>query len=130
VTGGRNQENCSSKPFQENSLRPYLEKNLSQKRGGGMAQGVGLEFKKQYHRKEKKKKECHMVSNVSEYNYHAILLFSMYQLNVTCFQRILLEMSMFSIGICFVINKQKNFILASDIFGKKNSYLGWEQIAH
>jgi hypothetical protein len=35
-------------------MRPYLEKNLSQKRGGGVAQGVGPEFKPQYHKKKKK----------------------------------------------------------------------------
>jgi hypothetical protein len=29
-------------------MRPYLEKNPSQKRAGGMAQGVGPEFKSQY----------------------------------------------------------------------------------
>jgi hypothetical protein len=37
---------------QENSI----SKNLSQKRAGGMAQGVGPEFKPQYHQKKKKKK--------------------------------------------------------------------------
>jgi hypothetical protein len=30
-------------------VRPYLEKKTSQKRAGGMAQGVGPEFKHQYH---------------------------------------------------------------------------------
>jgi hypothetical protein len=33
---------------------PISEKNPSQKRAGGMAQGEGLEFKSQYHQKEKK----------------------------------------------------------------------------
>jgi hypothetical protein len=35
-------------------VRPYLEKNPSQKRAGGVAQGVGPEFKPQYCKKKKK----------------------------------------------------------------------------
>jgi hypothetical protein len=38
-------------------VRPYLEKNPSQKRAGGVAQGAGPEFKPQYHKKKKKKKK-------------------------------------------------------------------------
>jgi hypothetical protein len=34
-------------------MRPDLEKNPSQKRVGGVAQGVGPEFKPQYHKKKK-----------------------------------------------------------------------------
>jgi hypothetical protein len=34
-------------------MRPYLEKNPSQKRAGGVAQGVGPEFKPQYHTQKK-----------------------------------------------------------------------------
>jgi hypothetical protein len=37
------------------SKRPYLEKKPSQKRAGGLAQGVGPEFKPQYCQKKKKK---------------------------------------------------------------------------
>jgi hypothetical protein len=37
------------------STRPYLEKNPSQKRAGGVAQGVGPEFKPQYWKKKTKK---------------------------------------------------------------------------
>jgi hypothetical protein len=37
-------------------MRPYLEKNSSPKRIGGVAQGVGPEFKLQYCQKKKKKK--------------------------------------------------------------------------
>jgi hypothetical protein len=33
-------------------MGPYLEKNPSQKWTGGMAQGVGPEFKPQYHKKK------------------------------------------------------------------------------
>jgi hypothetical protein len=36
-------------------MRPY-QKNQSQKRGGGVAQGVGPEFKPQYCKKKKKEK--------------------------------------------------------------------------
>jgi hypothetical protein len=36
-------------------VRPYL-KTLSQKRAGGVAHGVGPEFKPQYHKKKGKKK--------------------------------------------------------------------------
>jgi hypothetical protein len=36
-------------------MRPYLEKNPSRKRAGGVAQGVGPEFKSQYCKKEKKR---------------------------------------------------------------------------
>jgi hypothetical protein len=38
-------------------LRPYLEKNPSQKRAVEVAQGVGPEFKPQYCKKIKKEKE-------------------------------------------------------------------------
>jgi hypothetical protein len=34
-------------------VRPYLKKNPSQKRAGGVAQGVGPEFKPQYCKKKK-----------------------------------------------------------------------------
>jgi hypothetical protein len=37
-------------------MRPYLRKNPSQKRAGGVAQVVGPEFKPQYHKKMEKKK--------------------------------------------------------------------------
>jgi hypothetical protein len=35
-------------------MRPYLEKNLSQKRTGGVAQVIGPDFKPQYQKKKKK----------------------------------------------------------------------------
>jgi hypothetical protein len=48
-SGGRDQEDPGSKPAWANSsARTYLEKNPSQKRAGGVAQGVGPEFKPQY----------------------------------------------------------------------------------
>jgi hypothetical protein len=41
---------------QENSFtRPYLGKNPSHKRAGGVVQGVGPEFKPKYHKKKKKR---------------------------------------------------------------------------
>jgi hypothetical protein len=36
-------------------MRPYLEKTHHKKRAGGVTQGVGSEFKPQYHKKKKPK---------------------------------------------------------------------------
>jgi hypothetical protein len=36
-------------------MRPYLEKNHHKNRAGGVAQGVGPEFKSQYHKKTNKR---------------------------------------------------------------------------
>jgi hypothetical protein len=52
---GRDQEDCNSKPAQFRFMRPCLEKYHHKKRAGGVAQGVGPEFKPQYHQKKKKK---------------------------------------------------------------------------
>jgi hypothetical protein len=49
---GRDQEDHVSKPVQ---LRPCLER-VAQKRAGGVAQGVSPEFKPQYHKTNKHKK--------------------------------------------------------------------------
>jgi hypothetical protein len=49
-SGSRDQEDHSSKPAWVNSSRDPISK----KRAGGVAHGVGLEFKPQYHKKEKK----------------------------------------------------------------------------
>jgi hypothetical protein len=35
-------------------MRPYLKKTPSQKKAGGVAQGVGPEYKPQHHEKKKK----------------------------------------------------------------------------
>jgi hypothetical protein len=43
--GGRDQEAHSSRPAQAKSLRDPISKNPTQKRTGGVAQGVGPEFK-------------------------------------------------------------------------------------
>jgi hypothetical protein len=52
-SGGRNQEDRGSKPTRASSSRDPISKNSLQIRAGGVAQGVGCEFKTQY-RKEKK----------------------------------------------------------------------------
>jgi hypothetical protein len=53
----RDHEDCGLKPAQASSSQDPILKNPSQKRAGGMAQGVGSEFESQHrHRKEKKKK--------------------------------------------------------------------------
>jgi hypothetical protein len=38
-------------------MRPYLKKTPSQKKAGGVAQGVGPEYKPQHHEKKKKSLE-------------------------------------------------------------------------
>jgi hypothetical protein len=48
-SGGRDQEDCGSKPAQANSSQDPISKNPSQKRAGGVAQGAGPEFKPQDH---------------------------------------------------------------------------------
>jgi hypothetical protein len=49
-SGGRDQEDCGSKPSRMNSsMRPYLEENLSWQSTGGLAQGESPKFKPQYH---------------------------------------------------------------------------------
>jgi hypothetical protein len=50
-SGGRDQENCGSKPAWANSLWLSQNKPIT-KRAGGMAQGAGPEFKLQYHQKK------------------------------------------------------------------------------
>jgi hypothetical protein len=45
-SGGSDQEDCGSKLAWANSFeRPYLKKTLHKKRAGGVAAGVGPEFK-------------------------------------------------------------------------------------
>jgi hypothetical protein len=52
-SGGRDQEDHSSKPAQGNSSRDPISKKKSQKRAGLVAQGEGPEFKPQSHQKKK-----------------------------------------------------------------------------
>jgi hypothetical protein len=48
-SGGRDQENCSLKLAQaNNSWDVILKKKATKKKAGGMAQGIGPEFKAQY----------------------------------------------------------------------------------
>jgi hypothetical protein len=44
-------------------VRLYLEKNPSQKRSGGVAQGVGPDFKPQYHTHKHTHTHIHMTNN-------------------------------------------------------------------
>jgi hypothetical protein len=53
-SGGRDQENHSSKPAQANSsVRPYLKTPYHKNRVGGVAQGEDPEFKPQCRKKKK-----------------------------------------------------------------------------
>jgi hypothetical protein len=51
-SGGRDQENRCSKPTRANRLQDPILKKPFTKRAGGVAQGVGPEFKPQYLKKE------------------------------------------------------------------------------
>jgi hypothetical protein len=56
-SGGRDLEDCGLKPAQANSLRDPISKkphHAHKKRAGGVAQGVGPEFKPQTAKKKKK----------------------------------------------------------------------------
>jgi hypothetical protein len=56
-SGGRDQEDRSSKPnvfHRQIVFETLSQKNPSQKRAGGVAQGVGSEFRPQYCKKKKK----------------------------------------------------------------------------
>jgi hypothetical protein len=52
-SGGRDQEDTSSKPAQANSSQDPISKKKSQKRTGGVTQGVGPEFEPQNCKKKK-----------------------------------------------------------------------------
>jgi hypothetical protein len=61
-SGGRDQEDHGSKPTWENSsARTYLDKNPSQKRAGGVAQGVNPVPQK---KKKKKASRILEISNI------------------------------------------------------------------
>jgi hypothetical protein len=65
-SGGRDQEGCSSKPAQANSLQDPISKKKKKKkitkRAGGVVQGEGPEFKPQF-RKNKKQMLCDTTVN-------------------------------------------------------------------
>jgi hypothetical protein len=48
-SGGRDQEDHGLKPGRANSAQDPILKNFSQKRAGGVDQGIGPEFKLQQH---------------------------------------------------------------------------------
>jgi hypothetical protein len=52
---GRDQEDCSLKPARANSLQDPISKIPITKKTGGVAQGEGLKFKPQYHKKPQTK---------------------------------------------------------------------------
>jgi hypothetical protein len=54
-SGGRNQEDQGSKPARANSSQDPISKKTLTTKDGGVAQGVGPEFKLQYCRKTKPK---------------------------------------------------------------------------
>jgi hypothetical protein len=58
-SGGRDKESCSSKPAWAYSSQDLILKKRpnTKKRAGRVAQGVGPEFKSQYHQKQKTKKK-------------------------------------------------------------------------
>jgi hypothetical protein len=56
-SGGRDQEDHSSKPARKIVLKTLSRKNPSQKRAGGVAQGVDPEFKPQYCKNKKQKQK-------------------------------------------------------------------------
>jgi hypothetical protein len=56
-SGGRDQDDCSSKPARANSSRdPILKNPITKNWTSGVAQSEGPEFKTQYHKKKKKRK--------------------------------------------------------------------------
>jgi hypothetical protein len=56
-SGGRDQEDRGLKPAWGKRSKDPISKHPSQKRAGGMAQGIGPEFKPQYKKKNKVKLE-------------------------------------------------------------------------
>jgi hypothetical protein len=56
-SGGRDQEDQGLRPAQNKQfVKPYFENTCHKNRAGGVAQGVGPEFKPQNSQKKKKKK--------------------------------------------------------------------------
>jgi hypothetical protein len=56
-SGGRDQEDNGSKPAQANRSQDPISKKPITKRAGGVAQGVGPQFKPQYCQKKKKNRK-------------------------------------------------------------------------
>jgi hypothetical protein len=66
-SGGREQENHSSKPAQANSSQNSIskKKKITKKGAGGVAPSVDPEFKPQYQREKKKK--INIITNNTDY---------------------------------------------------------------
>jgi hypothetical protein len=56
-SGGRNQQDCGSKPARANSSRDAISKLPNTIRAGGVAQGIDPEFKPRYSKKKNKRKK-------------------------------------------------------------------------
>jgi hypothetical protein len=56
-SGGRDQEDRGLKPALANSSRDPVLKNPTQQKAGGVAQGIGQEFKPPYHKTKTKTKK-------------------------------------------------------------------------
>jgi hypothetical protein len=75
-SGGRDQEDCGSKPVRANSSRDPILKIPITKRAGGETQGEGPEFKSQYC---KKKEKSFLHVRVLAF-IHVVCCFSLYHL--------------------------------------------------
>jgi hypothetical protein len=74
-SGDRDQEDRGSKPAGQTVLKTLCLKNPSQKRAGGVAQGVAPEFKPQYRKKREKEEEERMAKfQVTKFTFHNELL--------------------------------------------------------
>jgi hypothetical protein len=92
-SGGSDQEDHLSKPDWANSSQDPISKNPSQKRAGGVAQGVGPEFKPQYFKRKKKQQKtigyknrnnlCFVYHHISSpwQRLHTLKQFKIYLLN-------------------------------------------------
>jgi hypothetical protein len=69
-SGDRDQEDCDLKPAWANSSQDLVLKKPTQKRAGGVAQGIGPEFKPQYQKKEEREKERKKMAEVMGCHYH------------------------------------------------------------
>jgi hypothetical protein len=67
-SGGRDQEDCVQGQPRQIVHETLSQKNSSQKRAGGVAQGVGPEFKPQYNKRKRKVKRACALRGVSLYH--------------------------------------------------------------
>jgi hypothetical protein len=92
-SGGRDQEAYGSKPTLANSSRaPISKKTLHKIRAGGVAQGVGPEFKPQHRKKQTNKKHNQKTKPTKTFN----------AVNTLKLLETLRELANFNVqGICF-----------------------------